>query len=287
MKLAQYLKQKYPNLTNRALKRALEQGACTVNGKIERFASRIIEVRKDKIIFRDIETKAIEKLTIKKPRIVFEDEHILVYDKEAGHPMMATESAKQVNLHQELKQALGLKFLEPAHRLDKDTSGLVVFVKTPEALRIMNEQFKEKDVDKKYEAIVDGKWSKHKKGRIENHLKLKHKMGAMQVWEVAKTESPRTKHAITDYEVLKTYDKYSHVLLIPRTGRTHQLRVHLAILGHPILGDTIYAHQFSSGILVKRHLLHASELEFLHHITKKRLKLKATRPDDLAKMLKD
>lgn len=286
MRLLQYIKEKHKNLTNRIIKRALEQGACLVNGKIERYASRQIDPKKDKIDFTYIKPEAKAKLVIEKSRIVFEDDYILVYNKAAGHPIMATEGNKGPNLHAELKRFGNYKFLSPAHRLDKLTSGLVLFAKTKEALTELARQFKAKEIQKEYEALLDGKWKHRKQGKISNFLKLKQKLGTSQIWQVVEKPSPSAKDAITEYELIKIYDKYTHILLKPLTGRTHQLRVHMAFMGHPILGDTIYAESFRSGIILNRHILHAANLELNHPITKKRLRLKAPRPEDLEKLLK-
>ncbi len=290
MRLLQYIKDKYSDLSNREIKRALERGACLVNGKIERYASREIEAKKDKVEFTYIQTEAQAKLVIKKSRIVFEDEHLLVYDKEAGHPIMATEAKSEANLHHELKRFLqsqpgNYKFFEPVHRLDRQTSGLCIFAKEKTALVELTRMFKDKEIKKTYEAVVDGKWKLAPQGKVENHLRLKKKINTMQVWEVAKAVKKDSKLAISNYQLLKAYDKYSHVQLEPLTGRTHQLRVHMAYLGYPILGDTIYAENFKFKKLFDRHLLHAAKLEFKHPITKKRLRLEAELPAEFKELL--
>lgn len=286
MRLLQYIKEKYKNLTNRSIKRALEQGACLVNGKIERYASRQINPKQDKINFTYIKPEARAKLIIEKSRIIFEDDHILAYNKTAGHPIMATEGNKGANLHAELKRFGAYKFLSPAHRLDKLTSGICLFAKTKEALTELNHQFKAKEIHKEYEALLDGKWKHRQSGKITNFLKLKQKLGTTQIWQVIDKPTRNSKDAETEYQVIKIYDKYTHILLKPLTGRTHQLRVHMAFMGHPILGDTIYAESFNSGIILDRHILHAANLELTHPFTKKRLKLSAPRPEDLERFLK-
>ncbi|MDA0772063.1 MAG: RluA family pseudouridine synthase [Cyanobacteria bacterium] len=282
MKLIQYLKEKHDDLTNRSIKRALEAGACTVNGKIERYAS--VEIKpKDKVVFRNIETKAKPRLVIEDSRIIYQDDQVLVYNKDAGHAIMSTEKSNEANLTQELKKLY--RYIEPVHRLDKQTSGLCLFAKDKKSLTELMRQFKDKEVKKQYEAIVDGHWKLEANGRIENEMEMARKIGAMQVWQVAKRASHKSKKAITEYQLIKNYKKYAHLALNPVTGRTHQLRVHMAHLGYPIVGDSVYAESFRSGLLIERHLLHAISLEFRQPLSKQRIKLTAPRPKELLELL--
>ena len=291
MRLSQYIKDKYDDLSSRQIKRMLEQGLCTVNGKIESFGSRIIDPKKDKIKITPLKQEEAKKLLIKKTNVVFEDEHILVYNKEAGWASLPTES-KDVNHLDEIKKTFKLKFLEPIHRLDKNTSGLLIFAKRKELLKPLGELFQKKTIKKTYEAIVDGKWKLSKKGQMENYLTLDYKKGPLQKWKVAKritAEQKRNrqkyKHALTKFEVISVYPTSVHISLFPETGRTHQLRVQLADIGYPVLGDSIYATRFISKHKPKRHLLHARFLEFKHPITKKGLRLEAELPSDFRKIL--
>lgn len=288
MRLIKFLKNKYKNYGSRELKRALEKGACLVNGKIERFGTKIIDPTKDKIEFREIEFKARPKLTIKNERIIYEDNHLLIYNKEAGYSSLPTEG-KNTNLLDELKKIFENKIsFQPVHRLDKDTSGLIIFAKDSETVRIMNEMFQAKKIKKEYLAITDGNWDKSENGTIDNYLCLEYKRGAMQKWKVAdiKKDEPiknksKYKHAITKYQVLKKLKNLSLVKLEPKTGRTHQLRVHLSFIGYPILGDTVYAKSFKSNLIPGRHLLHAYLLEFNHPITNSFLRIEAPIPEEI------
>ncbi len=280
--LKDLIKEKHPDLSNREIKRALEEGACKVNGAIERFPNRTINPRKDKISFTYIKLKAKAKLIINKSSIVFEDADILVYDKPAGYACMSTENSKQVNLHRELKKFTRLSFLEPVHRLDKDTSGLMIFAKNSQTLEQLNQMFKDKEIHKEYYAIVDGAWTLAPKGRISNHLQLAAKRGAMQTWEIGKKNN--AKAAITDYELISNHSKHACLRLSPQTGRTHQLRVHMSHLGHPIIGDTQYAKNFKSPLRPGRHLLHAHKLKFKHPQTQRKLNLEAPLPEEFTSL---
>ncbi|MCE2929230.1 MAG: RluA family pseudouridine synthase [Candidatus Caenarcaniphilales bacterium] len=281
-RLSQYLKALYPDLSSRILKRALEQGACLINGKIERYGSRMIDTRKDKINFTVVKPKSIDRLTIKKEKILFEDDFLIAYDKEAGHSALATEG-KNANLHEELKKFLKIKFLQPAHRLDKNTSGIMLFAKDGDTLQKLSDLFAEKKINKEYQAIIDGKWSHSKKGVIDTFVELEYKRGSTQKWKVS--TNPHHKQAITNYELIKEFDNYSLLKLEPLTGRTHQLRIHMAHMKHPILGDTVYAKSFRSKAILARHLLHAHLIKFMHPQTSQNLTIKAPLPEDMKKLL--
>lgn len=298
MKLADYIKDRYEGLSRRLIKRALERGACVVNGKIERFASREIDPKKDKVVYKDIRPKALDKLIIAPENIIFEDEHLLIYNKEAGYPSLATKDKARVNTHGELKKFLekreGRKvFLSPAHRLDKDTSGLLLFAKSDRVLNKLFEAFREKTIKKNYEAIVDG-LPKKQEGIIDIAMQLERKGAGWQRWAVvsdkkssASAKNKEIKPAVTAYRVVKNYPKkkYSHLKLTPRTGRMHQLRVHLKFLGHPILGDSFYGQNFNCKELPLRHLLHASSLELRHPMTGQNIKVFASLPQDFMELL--
>lgn len=286
MKLTYYLKDKYPDFSNKELKRSLENGACTVNGKIETFASREINPKTDKISFNTKKFKAPEKLEIKKQNIEFEDDDLLIYNKEAGHACMKTEG-KKANLHDELKKTLKLRFIEPAHRLDKDTSGLIIFCKNPKALKLMMQAFKDKTIEKTYLALVDGKWSEAESGVIKNFLELDYKKLGTQKWKVssvkretAEKNKRKYKYSETQFKLKTATKSHSLIELKPKTGRTHQIRIHLAHLGFPILGDSIYAKSFKNKQVFSRHLLHAFKLKFNHPITKQNCIVTAKAPRD-------
>lgn len=289
--LGDYLKEKHEGLTKRVLKRALERGACTVNGKIERFATRPVNPSKDKIIYKDVRFEALDKLIIQPQRIIFEDEYILIYDKEGGYPALATKNEDRANLHDELRKFISNRegkkvFLDPVHRLDKDTSGLMIFAKSSNALAKMFEMFRDRKVIKHYEAIVDGLMQK-RNAVIDHEMTLLKKGKGWQRWGIAKRSSKQNKTAVTEYTLIKSYEDklISHVKLTPKTGRMHQIRVHLQAIGYPVIGDTFYADKFKSDLITRRHLLHASNLSFVHPLTQEAIKIFAPLPDDMQKLL--
>ncbi len=283
--LLKYLKEKYKDLSSRQIKRALEIGACKINGEIEIFTSRELKAR-DKVEFKPLKIEALAKLEIQEERILYADDNLLAYNKEAGYAALATES-QGVNLHQELKKFLAIKYLEPIHRLDKNTSGVLLFAKNKKTLNEISTLFRDKKIQKQYRAIVDGKWQrKEKSGRLEHDLCLEFKKGSMQKWQIANSKhSKQKKHAITDYQINRIFEKYSEVILKPQTGRTHQLRVHMASLGYPILGDALYAKRFKSGLYPRRHLLHAEKISFIYGEKQQKITIKAALPKDIKDLL--
>lgn len=303
MRLIDYLKEKYPDRSRRTFKRALEQGACKVNGVIIRMGSHAVNPQKDKIEYQDITPEAKPMLLIEDSRIKYEDEYILIYDKPAGYSALATAGKHSVHLHGELKKYLRKRegkdaFIDPVHRLDKNTSGLIIFAKSKDSLNKFSEMFKEKNIYKEYEAIIDGELAK-KEGLIENYVKLDKKGAGWQKWQVFQPREAKegteefqkvikkknAKKAITKYKLVSKHSSYSFVKLMPKTGRTHQLRIHMAFIGNPILGDNIYSTKFKTPGLFARHLLHAAKLSFKHPLLDKEIKVHAQLPKDMAELL--
>ncbi len=181
--------------------------------------------------------------------IIFEDRNVLVINKPPGmvvHPGSGNHSGTLVNalLHYcgELKDNFGAETIRPGivHRLDKDTSGIIIVAKNPAAREMLAGQFRRGQVRKQYLAIVKGSLP-GEKGRIETRIcRDPHQRKRF----IASTSTGRP--AITFYRALKAFTDYTLVSLQPKTGRTHQLRVHMKYLGCPILGDPIYGRKSAS-----------------------------------------
>lgn len=281
--LRNFLKKKYPDLSSSEIKQHIDAGACLLNGKIERIGSKEIDVKKDRVILKklkDLQKKT--KIQISQKRIIFSDEHILVYDKEAHYPSTATSNKKEAHLHGELKKQLKIVTLEAVHRLDKHTSGLIIFAKTNKAKDKLLKMFSDKEVEKEYIALLDGKIElKKNKTKIENELVLIDSRSNSQKWAVKRKDSKlKGKLAITEVFIKKTKEDYTEVRLLPKTGRTHQLRVHMKYLGHPILGDRIYGDSFKYKKAFSRHMLHALKLKFKHPISGELLEIESPYPQD-------
>ncbi|MCR4428964.1 MAG: RluA family pseudouridine synthase [Caldiserica bacterium] len=214
--------------------------------------------------------------------VIFEDQYLAVINKPPGlvvHPGAGRLSNTLVN-------ALLFRFQlhlpgsdnRPGivHRLDKDTSGLIIVAKDEIALSNLSLQFKERKIKKVYLALVHGVVGPEE-GRIEVPLGRSPKDRKM----VAPWISGR--EAITEFIVKKRFSEYTFLELRPHTGRTHQIRVHLSFIGHPVVGDPVYGKPNPWGI--KGQLLHAFSLEFFHPISGKRLYFEAPLPDNFLRIL--
>lgn len=266
--LAFILKQLEGEYSARALKKMIEHNGCSINGRTERFASTVVG-RGDRILLH-LDQKPDSKLQAFDPsRILFEDEYLLVYDKPSG-----------INCDKEGILSLWkstLPKIELIHRLDQETTGVLLLAKEPAAYHRMVEQFKQFRVKKKYLAIVD-KLIQPPRGKVENYLgKLKSYQG-QTIW--GETEKSHGLYASTEWVRLVARGEASLVACSPLTGRTHQLRVHLASLGHPILGDFQYGRQFICPYRPTRILLHSESIDFYHPISGNEMKITAPEPND-------
>jgi len=215
--------------------------------------------------------------------VIYEDERVIVVNKAQGmvvHPGAGNSQGTLANalLFRKLNStgftqstAANTAGLRPGivHRLDKDTSGVIIAAWDDEALAFLSEQFKERKVRKTYAAIVQG-CPKEKEGRIEKRIVRSRR--DRKTFTVSDTEG-RT--SLTYYKVIRSYGKYSLLLLRPKTGRTHQIRVHLKYLGHPVLGDPIYGSRdskFPDSTL----MLHAKRLTLVLPPTSYRPSVKET-----------
>ncbi len=168
------------------------------------------------------------------------------------------------------------KKIRPVNRLDKDTSGLVIFAKNEYVQENLIKQMKNKTFIKEYYAIVSGNLAKTK-GTID--MPIARKSNSI----IERTVSPFGDAAITHYELIKNYDKYCFIKVLLETGRTHQIRVHFAYLGNPILGDSLYG---CTSELISRQALHAHKLQFIHPVSKKITSYEAPIPKDMENLIK-
>ena len=168
------------------------------------------------------------------------------------------------------------------HRLDKDTSGVLLIAKNQETFNYLKKQFQERKIIKKYLALVVGE-VRQKEGKI-NLAIGRGKKNPLKRTALGKT-SGRLREALTYYKVLKKFNNYTLLEVQPKTGRTHQIRTHLKAIGHPLICDRLYAGKlFQCPANLKRHFLHAFSLEFTLP-TGSRLKLEADLPADLKNTL--
>jgi 23S rRNA pseudouridine1911/1915/1917 synthase len=224
-------------------------------------------------------------------KIYFEDEHLLVLEKPAGvlvHPAGKRVTGTLVNALMAHFDAdfgeSGSKRPGIVHRLDEDTSGLLIVAKTRESHRALTDMFAERKIVKKYLTLVEGKLTP-KSGSIDAPLKRSNDT-RMRV-----SGSSLAKVALTHYEVISyPMDRFSYLSVRIETGRTHQIRVHLCAINHPVVGDKQYGfpstnEYFSEDFGLKRHFLHAAELEFTHPMTDEAMHFESPLPEDLASVL--
>ncbi len=226
-------------------------------------------------------------------KIVFEDEHLLVVDKPAGlvvHPAAGNLDGTLVNalLHHcagKLSGIGGVARPGIVHRIDKDTSGLLVVAKTDVAHEGLARQFAAHSIDRRYLAIVTGT-PRSSEGRIDAPLAR----SATNRKKIAIVEGSRGKRAVTHWRRLNFLKDAALVECRLETGRTHQVRVHMASIGHPLVGDPVYGRSGKThGKILKelqfhRQALHAAELGFTHPVTKHRLSFASPMPADMQEL---
>lgn len=207
--------------------------------------------------------------------IVFEDDWLLVVNKPAGiaiHPSVLHYSDSLCNGIRFYFDKIGLKKkIRPVNRLDLNTSGLVVFAKCEYIQECLISQMKDNIFKKEYLAFCKGIFDK-KNGTID--LPIARKNNSI----IERCISENGQHAVTHYQVLKEFKNYSLVKCILETGRTHQIRVHMAAIGHPLIGDSLYG---SYSAFIGRQALHCCKLSFVHPITKCMLEFFSDLPNEL------
>ena len=223
--------------------------------------------------------------------IVYEDEHIIVVNKPSGmvvHPAVGNESGTLVNalLYHCGDTLSGINgVIRPGivHRIDKDTSGLLVVAKNDDAHLFLSSLLKDHGIKRTYFAIVVGKM-KEQRGTINlpiaRHPTNRKKMAVVM----------GGREAITHYEVLAEYNGYSYLKLNLETGRTHQIRVHLSHMGHPIIGDTVYSSvstpfEKANKALLDGQILHAGELSFPHPVSGEQVFFRCELPENFKALL--
>ena len=219
--------------------------------------------------------------------IIYEDEQMLAINKTAGmvvHPAPGHAKGTLVNAllnHcSDLSGIGGVARPGIVHRLDKDTSGIVLVAKTEAAHRALSSQFKDRTIKKTYLALVRGA-VKSSSGIINTSIG-RHKTNRKKMT----ASCNQGRQAETCYEVLETFGHFSYLKLFPKTGRTHQIRVHLASIHHPVLGDKLYGGILTGPYLkIARQALHAFRIEITHPVSQKSLAFEAPIPTDIANYL--
>lgn len=251
--------------TKKSIKEAIDANQCTVDGRSERFANtRLWNGAQVALRWKPHVLRMA-------PEVVYAEEDFLLINKPSG--VVATADVLLPLLK------LGLDW-QLAHRLDKETSGLMLLVKGESVHRNVVDQFRNFQVHKRYDACVEGVLADDR-GVVCNFLEVASRYSGQVIYRGS--DQPTGKYAETHWEVRKRGVNATWVSCVPKTGRTHQLRVHLAEMGHPILGEAQYASKKKhSGM---RLLLHATELSFLHPHCGERLRFEAPIAQDFLKTL--
>lgn len=282
-----YISSKDENMTRSSAQRQIINGNVFVNGKkITKVAYKVSE--NDEIVVEKEEAKEIELKAQDIPiDVVYEDNDIIVVNKPKGmvvHPANGNPDGTLVNavmaICKDSLSGIGGE-IRPGivHRLDKDTSGLLIVAKNDKAHVNMSEQIKKHEVKKTYVALVRGVVK-------ENEATIDMPIGRSNSDRKKMAVTKTGKNAVTHIKVLKRYDKYTLLEINIETGRTHQIRVHLAYIGYPIIGDYIYSNGKNEFGIIGQ-CLHAKSLEFKHPITGEKMKLEAPLPDYFQKVIEE
>lgn len=225
------------------------------------------------------------------PKIIFEDGAILILDKPSGWIVNEAKTTGETPVVQSwLRENFDYGLIGSreerdgiVHRLDKETSGILIVAKTKKAFENLQKQFKDREVRKKYIALVHG--------RLEpEEGEIKAPVGRLPWRRDRFGILPGGREAFTNYKVHKYYKDYTLLELFPKTGRTHQIRIHLKYVGHPIISDSFYAGRKTARKDRKwcpRLFLHASEISFSHPETFVKLSFKSEIPKDLEESLRE
>lgn len=273
------------NITRVATQKLLEEGKILVNDKKVKVS---YKVKLNDIVSVEIpevkETELIpENIDID---VLYEDEYIIVVNKAKGmvvHPANGNYTGTLVNaLLYRCKDSLsgigGEKRPGIVHRLDKDTSGVLIVAKCDKAHLNISEQIKNHKVKKTYIALVKGIVK-------DNEATIDMPIGRSKKDRKKMDIDKNGKNAITHFKVLKRYSKYTLLEIKIETGRTHQIRVHMAEIGYPVVGDAVYSNG-KNEFGIEGQMLHAYKLEFMHPITNKHMELTVPLPQYFEEILK-
>ena len=281
-----YLSEKFEDTSRVAIQRLINNGKVLVNGKIIKPSYKVqvgdkIEV--EEVVPVEVSLKA-QDIPLD---IIYEDKDIIAVNKPKGmvvHPANGNPDGTLVNaimaICKDSLSGIGGE-IRPGivHRLDKDTSGIIIVAKNDKAHINLSEQIKDHKVKKTYIALVRGFVK-------ENEATINMPIGRSEKDRKKMAVTRKGKEAITHFKVLERYDRYTLLQVNIETGRTHQIRVHLSQIGYPIIGDEVYSNGKNEWN-VKGQCLHAKSLEFTHPITGEKMYLEAELPEYFENILKN
>lgn len=280
-----YIAENFNELSRTMIKKLIESNNILVNDKSEKVSYKV--QANDNISIDVPEAKETKLKAQEIPLdIIYEDSDIIVVNKPKGmvvHPANGNPDGTLVNaillICKNSLSGIGGE-LRPGivHRLDKDTSGLIIVAKNDKAHINMSEQIKERNVKKTYIALVRGNVP-------EEEATINMPIGRSTKDRKKMAVTKNGKQAITHFKVLKRYSKYTLLEIKIETGRTHQIRVHMAEIGYPVVGDAVYSNG-KNEFGIEGQMLHAYKLEFMHPITNKHMELTAPLPQYFEEILK-
>jgi 23S rRNA pseudouridine1911/1915/1917 synthase len=291
-RIDKFLSGRIKNISRSYIQNIIDQQKIKVNGeavsKHYRLSKGDVITIKDLVKTTGAEIEP-EKISL---NIVYEDESLAVISKKAGiitHPTPQSKNHTLVNAllyhYRKLSKLSGRDRAGIVHRLDKNTSGLLVVAKDDATHSLLSDMFRKRLVKKTYAALVWGSFP-GKKGEIIlpiGRSGLDRKKMSISI--------DRGREAVTKFEVVEEFGDSTLLNIHPETGRTHQIRVHLSYIGHPVIGDEVYGTKQSQKLArdlgLDRQFLHAKRLEFAHPVTKKQLKIEDKLAGDLQKCLKN
>jgi 23S rRNA pseudouridine1911/1915/1917 synthase len=285
-RLDHFLTDQYPQFTRSRIQQLIRDGRITIDNSLPLKSGQLVYSGQEVImeVPQPVPVDLVpEKIELK---IIFENSDVLVIDKLAGmvvHPSAGHTTGTLVNAilgqEGELPEINGEYRPGIVHRLDKDTSGLIMIAKNETSLRFLQEQFKNRNVQKIYLALVDGH-PPSPLGRVE--APIGRDPGNRK--KMAVVEPAKGREAVTEYRTLDSFRDHTFLEVHPLTGRTHQIRVHLKFIHCPISGDTVYGSKKSS-IKIPRHFLHAARLRIVLPGDVKQCEFYSPLPDDLQAIL--
>lgn len=273
-------------LSRSRIQKLIKSGNIKIDGSESISKSYIIEGREKFILsnadsFDDEIRYSPQKIDI---NIIYEDDYIIAVSKPPGmvvHPAPGNRDSTLLNAILYYNDTIGFNKDVRAgivHRLDKDTSGIVLIAKDFCSHNKLSLLFKERKIRKTYIALVLGNF-KEKTGLIDIPISRSKKNRKMMDVSIA------GRKAVTEFKIIKTYTSCTLLEVCPKTGRTHQIRVHLSHIGHPVIGDKTYGNKetdlLAENIGIRRHFLHAARITFIHPFTGKTVDIKDEIPEDL------